>query len=126
MTSQVSERNVALLRPAPLLCEKRMSGYVLGWAAALRTAVWLRGLLLSGTVKVSWVPGAISWPECCAAAGYQISQGNRRSREVSSASIVRTPTGKRPRTNGSYLSLIDASHIITSFRHEQPRSGDRV
>src|SRR5215510_1809754 len=56
----------------------------------------------NGTVKVSWVPGAISWPACCAAAGYQISQGNRRSRTVSSPWMARTPTGNRPRTNGSY------------------------
>src|SRR5712691_12090133 len=58
-----------------------------------------------GSVKVSWVPGAISWPAYCAAAGYQISQGNRRLRTVSSAWIVRTPTGNRPRANGSYSSV---------------------
>ena len=51
----------------------------------------------------SCVPGATSWPAWCVAAGYQISPGNRRSRTVSRAWIVRTPTGNRPRTNGSYI-----------------------
>src|SRR5215475_13334369 len=65
----------------------------------------------NGTVKVSWVPGAISWPACCAAAGYQISQGNRRSRAASSSWMVRTPTGNRPRTNGSYSDVACADHF---------------
>jgi hypothetical protein len=49
-------------------------------SSARRPASWPRGVSFDGTVKESWIPDAISWPACCAAAEYQISQGNRRSR----------------------------------------------
>src|SRR5580704_4492672 len=43
------------------------------------------------------------WVPDCAPSGYQTSQGNSRSRAVSSAWIVRTPTTHGPRTNGFTL-----------------------
>src|SRR5437762_2040890 len=58
-----------------------------------------------GASTPSWLAGCRSCPACAAVAGYHSSIGNRRRREASTASIVRTPTGKRPRTNGSYVSM---------------------
>ena len=59
-----------------------------------------------GVWNTSWVSAARSARACCAAAGYQISHGNTRPRDASRASMVRTPTGKPPRTKGSYAPVM--------------------
>src|SRR5213592_2354073 len=67
-----------------------------------RFPVGVRTIQALDKVRNRLFPCEIWYPAAAQHAGYQISQGNRRFRTLSSAWIVRTPTGNRPRTNGSY------------------------
>jgi len=124
------KENVAARRCPPLWCENTIMLVSSGSAAASRTASWPRGVSRAGAVKESRVPGAISWPACCAAAGeatgvadrstpqpsFSSSNGLEVKRHFSPKSMVRCP----PTPNSPTCSIHLLEYTIGGVSQHRP------